>query len=55
MTGTRRPRNGNGARDYRHHARRLNNPPAGLAPTYEKRERRTKQYTYDPHLDPELV
>lgn len=42
MTGRRRARSSNGARDYRHDARRLNNPPAGLAPTYEVRERRAR-------------
>ncbi len=41
--------------DYRHEeARRKNNPPAGIAPTYEVRERRTQTYAYDPHLDPQL-
>jgi adenine-specific DNA-methyltransferase len=41
--------------DYRHdEARRKNNPPAGIAPTYEVRERRTTSYAYDPHLDPQL-
>jgi len=43
------------ARDYRHDARRLNNPPAGLAPIYGVRERRSQRYEYDPHLDPQLV
>ena len=42
--------------DYRHEeARRKNNPPAGIAPTYEVQERRTIPYEYDPHLDPQLV
>ncbi len=41
--------------DFRHEqARRKNNPPAGIAPTYEVRERRTTHYAYDPHLDPQL-
>ena len=41
--------------DYRHdEARRKNNPPSGIAPTYEVRERQVKNYTYDPHLDPQL-
>lgn len=42
--------------DYRHEeARRKNNPPSGIAPTYEiKRHERTK-YSHDPHLDPQLV
>jgi len=45
----------NGVRDFRHaEAQRKNNPPAGVAPTYEVRERQAKQYTYDPHLDPQL-
>jgi adenine-specific DNA-methyltransferase len=40
--------------DYRHdEARRRNNPPAGIAPTYEARERQTQTYSYDPHLDPQ--
>ncbi len=42
--------------DFRHEqARRKNNPPAGIAPTYEVRERRTQTYAHDPHLDPQLV
>ena len=43
--------------DYRHkEAKRKNNPPAGIAPTYEViRERKTCHYKYDPHLDPQLV
>jgi adenine-specific DNA-methyltransferase len=41
--------------DYRHdEARRKNNPPAGIAPTYEARERLVTSYAYDPHLDPQL-
>jgi adenine-specific DNA-methyltransferase len=45
-----------GVRDFRHaEARRKNNPPAGVAPTYEVRERQTTRYAYDPHLDPQLV
>jgi len=42
-------------RDFRHPtARRPNNPPVGIAPTYEKRDRQTQRYAYDPHLDPQL-
>jgi adenine-specific DNA-methyltransferase len=42
--------------DFRHtNARRKNNPTAGDAPTYEVRERQTRTYAYDPHLDPQLV
>jgi adenine-specific DNA-methyltransferase len=42
--------------DFRHpQAKRRNNPPAGIAPTYESRERQTRQYAYDPHLDPQLI
>jgi adenine-specific DNA-methyltransferase len=50
------PRDANGVRDFRHaDARRPNNPPAGIAPTYEVRERQTTRYSYDPHLDPQLI
>ncbi len=50
------PRNLSGVHDFRHaEARRKNNPPAGIAPTYEARERKTTRYAYDPHLDPQLV
>jgi len=46
----------NGVKDFRHDsAKRVNNPPASVAPTYEPRERQTKRYAYDPHLDPQLV
>jgi adenine-specific DNA-methyltransferase len=46
----------NGVRDFRHaDARRPNNPPVGIAPTYEVRERQTTRYSYDPHLDPQLI
>jgi adenine-specific DNA-methyltransferase len=42
--------------DFRHsEARRKNNPPAGIAPIYEVRERKTHTYVYDPHLDPQLI
>jgi len=42
--------------DFRHtQAQRKNNPPAGMAPTYEVRERQSTRYAYDPHLDPQLV
>ncbi|RLI78326.1 hypothetical protein DRP04_10245 [Archaeoglobales archaeon] len=41
--------------DYRHDATRKSNPPTGLAAIYEKPERETKKYAYDPHLDPQLV
>ena len=45
-----------GVKDFRHtDARRKNNPPAGIAPTYEVRERQATPYAYDPHLDPQLV
>ncbi len=48
--------NREGVDDFRHGgARRKNNPPAGIAPTYEVRERQTTHYAYDPHLDPQLV
>ncbi len=44
--------------DYRHkQARRKNNPPAGIAPTYEDKppKPQTVKYQFDPHLDPQLV
>lgn len=42
--------------DYRHEeARRKNNPPSGIAPTYEIRRHERTKYSYDPHLDPQLV
>jgi adenine-specific DNA-methyltransferase len=53
----RRKRGGqaNGVKDYRYEeARRKNNPPAGIAPTYETRKREVMRYSYDPHLDPQL-
>lgn len=38
----------NGVREFRHaEARRKNNPPAGVAPTYEVRERQPRPYSYD--------
>jgi len=44
-----------GVRDFRHdQARPRNNPPAGIAPTYEVRERKTIRCAYDPHLDPQI-
>ncbi|MER3461058.1 MAG: hypothetical protein C4303_08195 [candidate division GAL15 bacterium] len=47
--------NRNNVKDFRHtEARRKNNPPAGIAPTYEVRERQTTRYEYEPHLDPKL-
>jgi adenine-specific DNA-methyltransferase len=47
---------GNNVKDFRHgNSKRKNNPPAGIAPTYESRQRETKSYRYDPHLDPQLV
>lgn len=41
--------------DIRHLDKRKNNPPAGLAPAYEVRERQSTRYNYDPHLDPQLI
>jgi len=46
----------NNVGDYRHkQAKRKNNPPAGLAPTYARDEGGKTKYEYDPHLDPQLV
>jgi len=52
----RRTKQGQGSTsDYRHEeAKRINNPPAGIGPTYEVRERHAQHYSYDPHLDPQL-
>ncbi|GIW60665.1 MAG: hypothetical protein KatS3mg087_1731 [Patescibacteria group bacterium] len=45
-----------GTTDFRYpEITRINNPPVGLAPTYEARERQMTRYNYDPHLDPQLV
>jgi adenine-specific DNA-methyltransferase len=41
-------------KDYRHEEKRPNNPPAGLA-SYDKTAPSRKIYSYDPHLDPQLV
>jgi adenine-specific DNA-methyltransferase len=45
---------GEKVKDYRHEEKRPNNPPAGLA-TYDKTPPSRKVYSYDPHLDPQLV
>lgn len=51
-----RPDAANPVGDFRHgEARRTNNPPAGLAPTFEVRQREVTRFQYDPHLDPQLV
>ncbi|MBC7344662.1 MAG: hypothetical protein H5U03_04450 [Clostridia bacterium] len=47
---------GPGVKDFRHREEhRKNNPPAGIAPIYEVRERQTTRYAYDAHLDLELA
>ena len=49
-------KNGISINSYEHpDKKRLNNPPAGIAPVFEARERKTTRYAYDPHLDPQLV
>ncbi len=56
MARNRKNKYHNDVQDFRHEQEwRKNNPPAGIAPTYEMRERRTTHYTYDPHLDPQLI
>lgn len=46
----------NNVEDFRHKgAKRVNNPPAGLAPIYDVHQPEVRQYSYDPHLDPQLV
>ncbi len=48
MTSKRKARNQRQVGNCRHDdARRKNNPPAGIAPTYEARERQATCYTYD--------
>jgi len=55
MPRKRKEEKGKKVGDYRHdEAKRKNNPPAGIAPTYEVRERQATSYSYDPHLDPQL-
>lgn len=53
------PRNRRGRSDVqdfrRSKVQRKNNPPAGIAPTYEVQERQTAYYACDSHLDPQLV
>jgi adenine-specific DNA-methyltransferase len=50
------PASSNSVEDFRHpEAKCPNNPPAGVAPTYEVRERQTTHYTYEPHLAPQLI
>lgn len=41
-------------KDYRHEAKRKNNPDAGLA-SYDRVAEPKVKYGYDPHLDPQLV
>jgi hypothetical protein len=43
-------------KDYRHDAKRKNNPPVGMV-TYEPKvqEVRKQAYAYNPHLSPQLV
>lgn len=47
MARRRKARSKEQIEDYRHkEAQRKNNPPAGIALTYEIRERRTTRYAY---------
>jgi len=41
-------------KDYRHEEKRPNNPPAGLV-TYDRTPASRMAYSYDPHLDPQLI
>ena len=53
---TKRAKTNQAVEAYRYDQRRKNNPPAGIATTYEVRdERKTKTYRYDPYLDPQLI
>jgi adenine-specific DNA-methyltransferase len=40
--------------DYRHDAKRKNNPPAGLIELEKPPPHPSRKYQYDPHLDPQL-
>ena len=40
--------------DYRHDAKRKNNPPAGIAAQGKIHEKPKQEYTYNPHLPPNL-
>ncbi len=44
-----------GVSDYRHDESRRNNPPAGLAELEAARPRARREYSFDPHLDPQLA
>lgn len=56
MERKRKSCNDNDVKDFRHdEAKRKNNPPVGLASTYECHETEKTQYSYDPHLDPQLI
>jgi len=45
--------NGDGVADYRHDAKRKNNPPAGLI-EFDQSKPAKRIYSYDAHLDPQL-
>jgi hypothetical protein len=55
-TRAKRERNTADVQDYRHDAKRKNNPPVGMV-TYEPKvkEVRKQAYAYNPHLSPQLV
>jgi len=43
------PTSSDSVEDFRHpEAKRPNNPPAGIAPTYESHKRQSRQYAYAP-------
>jgi adenine-specific DNA-methyltransferase len=51
-----RTKTGDPVGDYRHlDASRTNNPPAGLVEFDRPPAKKTREYAYDPHLDPQLV
>jgi adenine-specific DNA-methyltransferase len=55
MARGRRKKSKKKIKQYSHkHSDRLNNPPVGLG-EYEIEDEVKKEYSYDPHLDPQLI
>ncbi|MCS7182998.1 MAG: hypothetical protein NZ869_07825 [Thermoanaerobaculum sp.] len=56
MAGDKKENRSLEVQNLRHHeATPPNNPPAGVAPTFEVRPRERQRYEDDPHLDPQLA
>ena len=55
MARKRKAKSGDEVEDCRHDdARRTNNPPARMGPTYEVRERKAHAYEYEPRDDSDI-